>query len=429
MNSKSRSRSTDASTAVTSIVENTSISRVRGLDLNDMLPFDIEAMTQPPQIGGHVLAIEPYVRLQPDNLVFVSDLQGVPLGDGTLRTVSVAVELVDPEGVPLAYKPASDRIKEYLEQTGVPAYYGLDGVAYAGELSRQQKLSGLVDMLIPLIIAALTVLNTMRGSVYERRDEIYVYNAVGIAPRYVFFMFFAEALVYAVVGSVLGYLLSQGTGRVLTEFGLTGGLNMTFASMSTVLASLAITGAVFISTLFPALSAMRIASPAEDAGWTLPEVEGDEMAMQLPFTFDRRDRMAVMEFLTRIFLDHGEGASGAFFAGPPDLGMRRSGGDAEAVPVLGVTVWLKPQDLGVSQRLEVSMPEDPESGEYIAQLTLTRLSGTRESWLRLNKAFLSNLRRYFLHWRAMGEPQRASMFDDARERMYNRIAETGETLG
>jgi hypothetical protein len=414
---------------VTSIVEDVSVGRVRGLDLNDLLPFDIEAMTQPPQVAGAVLAIEPYVRLQPENLVIVSDLRGVPLGDGELRTTSVAVELIDSEGVPLPYKPASDKINEYLEQTGAPAYYGLDDVAYAGERSRQQQLSGLVDMLIPLIIAALTVLNTMRGSVYERRDEIYVYNAVGIAPRYVFFMFFAEALVYSVVGSVLGYLLSQGTGRILTELELTGGLNMTFASLSTVLASLAITGAVFISTLFPALSAMRIASPAEEAGWTLPEAEGDEMAMQLPFTFDRRDRMAVLEFLTRIFLDHGEGASGAFFAGPPDLGMRRSGGDAEALPVLGVTVWLKPQDLGVSQRLEVSMPVDPESGEYIAELKLTRLSGTRESWLRLNKAFLSNLRRHFLHWRAMGEPQRASMFDDARERMYNQIAVTGETLG
>lgn len=414
---------------VTSIVDNASLTNIKGLDQNDILPFDIEAMTQPPSLGQHVLAIEPYVRLQPESLVIVSDLQGVPLGDGMLRTTSVAVELIDAEGAPLPYKPASDKINEYLEQTGSPAYYGLDDVAYAGERSRQQQLSGLVDMLIPLIIAALTVLNTMRGSVYERRDEIYVYNAVGIAPRYVFFMFFAEALVYSVVGSVLGYLLSQGTGRILTEFGLTGGLNMTFASMSTVLASLAITGAVFVSTLFPALSAMRIASPAEDAGWTLPEAEGDEMDMQLPFTFDRRDRMAVMEFLTRIFLDHGEGASGAFFAGPPEMGMRRQGGDAEALPVLGVTVWLKPQDLGVSQRLEVSMPEDPESGEYIAQLTLTRLSGTRESWLRLNKAFLSNLRRHFLHWRAMGEPQRASMFDDARERMHKLIAETGETLG
>ncbi len=87
-------------------------------------------------------------------------------------------------------------------------------------------MAGLLDMLIPLIIAALTVLNTMKGSVYERRDEIAVYNAVGIAPRYIFFMFIAEAFVYAVVGSMLGYLLSQGTGRLLSALDLTGGMNM-----------------------------------------------------------------------------------------------------------------------------------------------------------------------------------------------------------
>ena len=34
----------------------------------------------------------------------------------------------------------------------------------------------------------------MRGSVYERREEIFVYNAVGIAPRYVFAMFFSVTL-------------------------------------------------------------------------------------------------------------------------------------------------------------------------------------------------------------------------------------------
>ena len=114
----------------------------------------------------------------------------------------------------------------------------------------------------------------MRGSVYERSSEIFVYNAVGIAPRYVFFMFMAEAMVYAVVGSVLGFLLSQGVGRVLTELGWTGGLNMTYASLPTIYASLTIVAAVFISTYFPARSAMNIAKPADEAGWKLPEPEG-----------------------------------------------------------------------------------------------------------------------------------------------------------
>ena len=143
-------------------------------------------------------------------------------------------------------------------------------------------------------MAALTVLNTMRGSVYERRDEIEVYNAVGIAPRYIFLMFFAEAFVYAVVGTVLGYLLSQGTGRVLTMLDLTGGMNMTFTSITTIYASLAVAAAVFISTYFPARSAMTIAKPTDDAGWRLPEPEGqrDRIRSAVQLRLPRPDRRA-----------------------------------------------------------------------------------------------------------------------------------------
>jgi hypothetical protein len=169
------------------------------------------------------------------------------------------------------FREAKQEIESHLEKTAQPAFYGLDGVAYRGLRTRKLTLAGLLELLVPLLIAGLTVLNTMRGSVYERRAELYVYNAVGIAPRYVVAMFLAEAFVYAVVGSVLGYLLSQGVGRVLSALNLTGGLNMTFTSIATIYASLAIAAAVFVSTWFPARSAMDIASPAEESGWKLPE--------------------------------------------------------------------------------------------------------------------------------------------------------------
>ncbi len=64
-------------------------------------------------------------------------------------------------------------------------------------------------------------------------------------------------------------------------------------------------------------------------------------------------------------------------------------------------IWPKPFDLGVSQRLEIVMTPDPETGEFKAGVRLERLTGTREAWLRLNKAFVADLRRHFLHWRAV----------------------------
>jgi hypothetical protein len=227
-----------------------------------------------------------------------------------------------------------------------------------------------------------------------------------------------------VVGSVLGYFLSQGTGKVLTMLDLTGGLNMTFTTSTTILASLAIMAATFLSTLFPALKAMDIAAPAEESGWDLPEPEGDKLVLSLPFTFDVKDRLAVIEFFNRFFLERGEGSSGSFFCSKPDVGISEELdplADEGYVPELRCTVWLKPFDLGVSQQLSISLPTDEHTREYIAHLELERLSGTRESWMRLNHGFLKGVRKHFLHWRAVSSQERERMFQTARDLIQQQL--------
>ncbi len=394
---------------VAAIFDSASLAALRDIDGRDLLPFDVEAMRTVEIAGYQVLANDTDPRLRVDGMVIVPSDLGIASG---FRLTSVLVSMPK-----LTYKQAREEVEQYLEQSGSATYYGLGGVAYKGKRARERSFEGLLEVLIPLIIAAMTVLNTMRGSVYERRDEIFVYNAVGIAPRYIFAMFFSEAFVYAVVGSILGFLLSQGLGRGLTALGWTGGLNMTFTSINTIYASWAIMAAVFISTFFPARSAMEIAAPAEESGWRLPEPDGDTMEFALPFTFNARDRVAVLAFFQRHFLDHGEGSAGRFFAGLPRLDVVEGGGlDAGAsVPLCAVTVWLKPFDLGVSQQVRIVMPTDPETREFVARATLTRLSGTRESWLRLNAPFVALLRQHFLYWRAVSPAEREALFTEARQ--------------
>lgn len=393
------------------IFDSASLAALRDVDGRDLLPFDLEAMRTVEIVGGQALAEDADPRLRADGMIIVPAHIGIGGGSAFFRLVSVAVCMPT-----LSYKQAREEIERYLEQSGNVTYYGLGGVAYRGKRARESSFAGLLEVLIPLVIAAMTVLNTMRGSVYERRDEIFVYNAVGIAPRYVFAMFISEAFVYAVVGSILGFLLSQGLGRGLTALGWTGGLSMTFTSINTIYASLAIMVAVFVSTYFPARSAMEIAAPADESGWRLPEPDGDTMEFSLPFTFSGRDRVAVLAFFRRHFLDHGEGSAGRFFAGVPRLAVAGGSGLDEGayVPECEVTVWLKPFDLGVSQSLRIMMPTDPETREFVARVTLTRLSGTRESWLRLNGPFVALLRRHFLYWRAVGPAERGALFAEAR---------------
>jgi hypothetical protein len=405
------------------IFESASLDALRDLDGRDILPFDIERVTAASEsIVGNVTittarADDPRIGAERIVITPVRNL-GFFIANSKELVPSVAVNL---GGV--SHRVARAAIDEHLERTALPAYFGLDGVAYRGLRARQLTLAGLLDLLVPLLLAGLTVLNTMKGSVYERRSEIRVYNAVGIAPRYIVMMFLAEALVYVVVGAVLGYLLSQGVGRVLTAYGLTGGLPMTFTSLVTIYATLAIAGAVLLSTWFPARDALEIAAPAEESGWELPTPEGDELELDLPFTFRPRGRLAVLAFFERWFSAHGEGSAGPFLASPPELCLADGHDERGLMPELSVTIWLKPFDLAVSQGVTLRVPFDSKTGEYQARLALVRTSGTREAWLRLNQTFVATLRRHFLHWRAVTEAEETEMLAEARALLERRHPE------
>jgi hypothetical protein len=334
-----------------------------------------------------------------------------------------------PEYPALDYRSQRRLVLGYLERIGQPAFYAIDGISYYGSRQRARTFAGLLELLVPILIAALTVFSTMRGSVYERRSEIYVYNAVGIAPNHVFFMFMAEACVYAVVGAVLGYILSQGTGRLLTALDLTGGMKMDYSSIETIYASLAIMGSVLLSTIVPARDAAKLAAPSDTVSWTVPQAEGDVMTFNLPFTFTAHDRVAVISYFHRWLDANGLGSSGPFFCSPPtpvlEQRKRADTEEKELVPAMASTVWLKPYDLGVSQRMEIALPTDPETGEYVARITLTRLSGHVAGWNRTLVPFMGVLRKQFLNWRATTDTERREMFTEANRILTECVEKEG----
>lgn len=69
--------------------------------------------------------------------------------------------------------------------------------------------------LIAMIVAALGAFNTLTVSLLERTREIGVMKSLGVTNTQVYIMFFAEALLIAVLGGVSGILLGLGMGGVL----------------------------------------------------------------------------------------------------------------------------------------------------------------------------------------------------------------------
>lgn len=418
---------------VRGIIDPVELTKCPGLDGQSLLPYDLNSVQT---LGakaevGYVLPTD-VGRLPGSQVILVNKLP-TPTATEQALTVSTAVLFPrspyrlapdKPELPAVGYKDQRRLVMEYLERTGESAWYAIDGIAYSGSRTRARTLAGLLELLVPIFLAALTVFNTMRGSVYERKDEIYVYNAVGIAPNHVFFMFMAEALVYAVVGAMLGYLLSQATGRALTALHLTGGMNMDYSSIETIFASLAIVAAVLLSTILPARDAARLAAPSEVRTWTVPKAEQDRMEFNLPFTFTPHDRVAVVRYFHRWFDANGAGSSGHFFCSPPEPLLETSAAEEKSgglVPGIGCTVWLKPYDLGVSQRVEMVLPTDLETGEYIARVRIRRLSGHSAAWQRTVKPFLGALRKQLLNWRATTRADREEMFGEAKELLSPQI--------
>jgi hypothetical protein len=409
---------------VIGIIDSARLQKHIDIDGRSLLPFDLNAVQAlgRSSSGGSAIIPEDTARLPGAQVMIVNVVPNRSEIDGE-TVVSCGIlfprqaYVMDSRQAPLppvGFKEQRRLVMDYLERLGQSACYAIDGSSYFGSRTRARTFAGLLELLIPILIASLTVFNTMRSSVYERKDEIYVYNAVGIAPNHVFFMFMAEASVYAVVGAMLGYLLSQAAGRILTALHLTGGLNMSYSSIETIYASLAIVAAVMLSTLIPARSAARLASPSGKVDWDIPKAEGDVMSFSLPFTFTPHDRVAVISYFHRWLDSNGEGSSGPFFCAPPQPTLTRMA-DATSTLIPGVSsvVWLKPFDLGVSQRLEITLPVDPQTGEYIATIRLVRLSGTSSAWNRAVQPFLAVLRKQFLTWRAARPDERAEMYTEA----------------
>jgi hypothetical protein len=402
------------------------------IDGRSLLPYDLNAVqTLGRNAAGGAIVPEDTPRLPGAQVMIVNTQPQRTEQDGEIliscgilfprETYVLNPQL--PPLPPLSVREQRRVVMDYLERLGQSASYAIDSTAYFGSRTRARTFAGLLELLIPILIASLTVFNTMRSSVYERKDEIYVYNAVGIAPSHVFFMFMAEASVYAVVGAMMGYLLSQATGRILSALQFTGGLNMSYSSIETIYASLAIVAAVMLSTLIPARSAARLASPSGKTEWDIPAADGDVMAFNLPFTFTPHDRVAIISYFNRWLDSNGEGGSGPFFCAPPEATLSRS--PAGLVPGVTTTVWLKPFDLGVSQRLEITLPVDPRTGEFIATIRLVRLSGSSAAWSRAVTPFLAVLRKQFLTWRAARLDERADMYQEGMALLKDRpIKET-----
>ena len=295
----------------------------------------------------------------------------------------------------LLFEDAEPAVKELSEILDLNLYAGLKGKRYLINTVGVASVSGLGDLIVPIGIAALIILNTMMGAVYERTREIGTFNAVGLAPKHVSGLFMAEASAYAVVGGVLGYVLGQTAAQTIGKWGLLAGLELNYSSLSAVLSLGLVMGVVMLSAIYPARMAGKICTPGIERRWAPPRPTGDLLIMELPFTLVKDDALGMGAFLAEFWDSHQEQSIGAGFY-VEALTVQRLGDALK----LQVKAWLAPFDQGVMQDVVLEMePED--DGYYTIKAEMTRTAGDFDTWSRVNRTFLDDLRKQFLVWRTL----------------------------
>ena len=394
---------------------------VRDLDDEPLSPADfqlssmqalgpVEGPQMTVQEEAETYEVRPFVHLDPAN-VLILPYETLKVAFGDLRSVAIRFD----EGA-----PAQDLIEEFLQRISGTIFAGLpdeegriDVVSYTS--LGGTSVEGLAALTVPMLIAALIVLNTMMGAVYERFREIGIYSAVGLAPMHIALLFIAEACVYAVMGVTMGYLIGQILGRALVEFDLLGGMNLNYSSHAAILSASMVMGVVLLSTIYPARVASRSAVPDTVRRWRPPPPDGDRWEFDFPFMVGQSEVVGICGFLANFFSAYSEESIGDFYADKVRITTEETPAGREyAVQLL---LWLAPFDMGVSQFLQIELAPTSTPGVCDVQIYIHRVSGQDTYWQRVNRRFVNHLRKEFLIWHTLDAESKAFHDRSARERM------------
>jgi hypothetical protein len=376
------------------ILDATALSSVQDMDNASVLPVDFTEVrssqpataTEPAEQSLH--ASVNWTSLPADSVAIVSAEQARAMG-AALHGISVYTRDI---------AAAREIGAELARMWPMPIAVTMENGVFRQILGTLVAASGAADLFFPILLGGLVVFGTMLGSVADREREIYTFSALGLAPRHVAMLFLSEAIVYALIGGMGGYLLAQGVVRLLTtlaEYGWVRVPEMNVSSTNTIVTILIVMATVLLSAVYPAIKASKSANPGLMRTWRPPPPEGDVWNMVFPFTVSGYDLTGVVSFLKEHFDNHSDTGLGRFMA--RDAALEREGGALGLRAVL----MLAPFDLGVSQQFRLRSAPSEIPGIDEVHIRLERLSGQPKDWQRLNQLFLKDLRQQFLIWRSI----------------------------
>jgi hypothetical protein len=384
---------------VIGIVNSDIMKDIVDLDGEPLTPVDYllmqERQRQQQQAGQQTaMELEEYIHLNPDAVLYLPFNLVMGAG-GNLRSVAInmgSLARVEKELPTLIDRTELNLFATERDRSGRTRVILCSSIGTTG-------ISGVETVFIPIIIAALIVLNTMLSAVYERIREIGIYTSLGLAPVHIGALFLAESSVYAVLGAILGYMLGQFVAMLQVNFQLIPGLNLNYSSVAAVFTVLVVMATVLGSTLYPAWKASQVSVPGIERRWRLPAPEGDYLHILLPFTVSSAQAVGIMMFLREYLEAHTDYSLGHFSTDRVQMSaFPTEHGEGYRLECM---VWLAPYDLGVSEHFTIETHPTEDIFVNTVHITIRRESGDESSWLRVTRNFLNLIRKQFLLWRTL----------------------------
>lgn len=379
-----------ATLSVVGILDDAAVKAAHDLDGEPLLPADFaqsDLLSKRGEAGS--TEFRRFVRMDPEMTAIVPAETLLAMG-GRVRSVAVAFD---------SFQAVESHLAELLPRTDLNLYASVqrNGVPEIRRFSAMAGTSatGIELILIPVLIAFATIVNTMVAGVLERRKEIAILSAVGLSPRQVASLFLLESLVYAVLAAVGGYVCAQLVVMLLDASGLMAGVRVNYSSLSALFATGVVAAVVLLSALYPSKVAKRIATPGEGAQWHLAIPDGNSIINPLPFTVTESQASRLVEHYGGWLASYQEYGIG-------DLSVEVVEAADGDEPQLRSVLWLAPYDLGVRQRIELLFPRTETEGIRSVVVKIERLSGDPSHWVTANRRFLEAIRRQFLLWRRVG---------------------------
>ena len=301
-------------------------------------------------------------------------------------------------------REAGNEISKFFPHLGVWSCVGEEVLWHSQILSI--VVGGFEMQLIPMILASLTIFSNLIGSLYERRRDIFTYSSVGLSPLHIAFLFLAENLTYAVIGSLIGYLAGVAFIKTASPF-LPFTISFNYSSRWVMISVGTTILLIILASLYPLKVASSLVTPSAERKWkVLTKPTGDFWEISLPFyAANEEEAKGILAYLKEYFENHSVRDAPDFFA--QDIVLEKGVMNDKKYVGLRATMDLYPYDLGISQKSSFLLIQtDSAERLWKCHLVLNRISGELNRWTKQNYHYIDLLRKQLLLWRSMKNEER-----------------------